>query len=140
MIRYDDWADRLNNEINSWREKEYSLGSYDCCQFAIECEKAMYGTTRFTEFEPNPNPKYTTDEEIIELCNAEGCKNWTQLLDKRLETIHRNYVQRGDVMAINHNSHVGLAINLGLNFANFGGNGLVFGIVSDAQVIRAWQV
>lgn len=87
---------RLALTIGEARRKEFVRGQHDCANFAIDCEKAITGTTLFPEFDKT----YTTRAEGFRIIKRLGFKSFWAVCDARLEMVDLADIRRGDLCGI----------------------------------------
>lgn len=91
--RYNDWFERLINLVQSQKESHFEWGSFDCSQFCIQAEEAMYGETRW----PDMIGGYKTKRGAMSRIKKKGADSLWQLIDQRMERRESvKMAQRGD--------------------------------------------
>lgn len=106
--RYQDWAVKLNNFIESNTDRKFERGVFDCTVFAGLAVKEMTGK----DFVEKYIGVYKTKKEGFELLKKEGIKDLIDLTNKCLGKPYQNvnFAKRGDVVAIKHEKELALGI------------------------------
>ena len=82
-------------ELNSAMSRPWQWGSHDCSQFAIRCEKAMLGMSRFDDFIGG----YDSRKGAFVRLRRSGFGDVWELVDSRLERLQSvRLAVRGDVI------------------------------------------
>jgi hypothetical protein len=72
LVRYQDWRNRLDSEIDKRKNRKFSYGRHDCCCAASACVKAMTGEDVLKEIFPKYIGKRKAKEVLEEYGGVEG--------------------------------------------------------------------
>ena len=134
-MRLPDWDKRLTAYIEEVRHLPFQRGVHDCFIFAVKCEEAISGVTRFPELY---QAKYSNLFGANKAFLKNGYRGMLDCIDKRCIETDVNLIQRGDWAAVP--SHEGLAIGVcvGSKIAVVGENGLIF--LNNIEAKAAWSI
>lgn len=134
-MRLPGWEKALANYIEEVRHTPFKRGEHDCFIFAVKCEEAISGVTRFPElYQAKYHNLFGANKAFIK----NGYRGMLNCIDSRCIEIDVNFMQRGDWVAID--SHEGLAIGVcvGNKIAGVGEDGLVF--LDNSKAKAAWSI
>lgn len=136
-MRYEDWPERLNAEVQKARGKAFVWGTCDCALWALEVVAALTGTDHVATVRGTYESR---DGALRCLASNWGCgleDAVTILLGEPLPT--PLYAQRGDVVSIGTDDGPALGICLGAELAFLAQEGgLTLRPITEAG--RAWRV
>ena len=138
MKRREDWPNKLNDFIETNRNREFQRGVFDCAVFAGLAVKAMTDE----DFVQKYIGTYKSKKEGFEMLKAEGMKSLIELADKCLDSAldNPNFAGRGDVVAVKYENEVALAVIdlTGRRAVTTGKEGLAF--FESKYWLKAWKV
>lgn len=131
LVRDEMWARKLNEYIVSVRDKDYSLGTWDCCIFAGGAIQAMTNTDPMEEF----RHKYQDEESYREVLKTLGEGDLYRTLRAKFgEPVPATQAKRGDLAF--HDGVCGIITGRTAMFLYQEG----FGQLPITQVWRAFRV
>lgn len=153
-MRYDDWAQRLQDYWESVAQKPFAYGEHDCLLAVSDAVHAMTGIETASEWRDH----YSTEIGFLRLIKERGCDGLESLIEKltadlAMREIGPRYAAAGDVVL--HDSAEGLAFGIvhhnGRETVCVGPDGLkrvsilrgaitVTGVVQASPARRAWRV
>lgn len=99
-MRVFNWSDRLNEVMEGNKEKEFSLGTWDCGIFISTAIQAITGSEE-SYCDPFVG-KYTTEAGFLRVLKKHGYGELRDIIyDKLGEPIHSSRAHRGDVVIFN---------------------------------------
>lgn len=134
MKRLDEWAERLNEVIESNRNRPFKRGEFDCTRFAHLCLMAIYGQTPFDQYRQD----HTTKEEAFAYLREIGCRNPWRLVDRHAQRIDLYCAKRGDLVGHRLFEAFSLGVCIGSSFVAPSDDGLEFIPIQNA--VRAWSL
>jgi len=134
--RLADWKDRLTQEFARSHDYKFSRGVHDCTQFAIRCEIAMTGGTKFPEFYDT----YRTGKKGYLILARMGFETMFDAVSSRLVEIDPAEAGRGD--CIGHIGDEGGALGICAGQHGFFAANLPSGIILRPrdEIVKAWKV
>lgn len=127
-------ANRLNKTIGLAMHSEFVRGEFDCTQFAIDCEIAQTGDTKFPEFHRTYKSKKAGFAILLRL----GFDNIWDCANSRLDEVELPQVKRGDLIGhLSPDRAIGIAANKESFWSVVERDGLVLKPMSDAHI--AWS-
>lgn len=132
MTRYPNWPHRLNAFIMDRVSAPFEWGSSDCCLFAADAVLAMTGVDLAENFRG-----YHTAAEAARLTAKHGDVEGLATLALG-EPIDPRFAKRGDVVLIETQGRLALAVCLGVDWIGQGERASVSGPMTSA--IKAWAV
>lgn len=91
--RLSNWPERLSALVTSNSDTQFQWGTFDCSQFCIQAEQAMYGTTRWTDLIGG----YKSEKGALARIKRKGAESLWDLIDQRMERLPSvKMAQRGD--------------------------------------------
>lgn len=112
--RPDGWPERLLNFIQSQSDRPFQWGAFDCSQFCIQAEQAIYQDTRWHDLIGG----YKTERGANSRIKKAGADSLWSLIDSRMERLPSvKMAQRGDWIGHYTESGESLGIMLERNFA-----------------------
>ena len=89
--RIAGWEKNLNETIETYRSEPFVWGANDCFTFAVRCEEAVCGKTRFPELY---KAEYTNQFGSMRAFMREGYYGMIDCLHQRLDEIDMAVAQR----------------------------------------------
>ena len=133
--RLSDWPERLYRLVDSNQQTPFEWGDFDCSQFCIQAEQAMYGDTRWTDLIGGYKTKRGAGGRIK---RAGGESLW-DLIDQRMERLDSvKLAQRGDWIGHYTDDGESLGICLGHYFVSVCLDGGLVSIPMN-QSVCAWR-
>ena len=115
--------------------KPWVYGVHDCSQFAIQCEKAVTGTTRFADMDGASK----TFLHGLKIITRDGHFNVWDFVDSRLERIDPKDVRRGDwVGHTTDGKSLGVMANKGGFYCAVEQGGII--LREPQQIAIAWRI
>ena len=133
--RIAGWEKNLNETIERYRLEPFAWGTNDCFTFAVKCEEAVCGKTRFPELY---KAEYTNHFGSMRAFMREGYYGMIDCLHQRLDEIDMAVAQRGDWAAIGTPDGLAVGVLTGDKIAVTGEKGLLF--FDYAQSVKAWRI
>jgi len=133
--RLNDWPERLYRLVDSNKDTPFQWGAFDCSQFCIQAEQAMYGDTRWTDLIGG----YKTERGAHGRIKKAGADSLWLLIDQRMERLDSvKLAQRGDWIGHYTDDGESLGICLGHYFVSVC---LAGGVVSTPmnEAVCAWR-
>lgn len=91
--RLNDWPERLYQLIDTNQSTPFQWGTFDCSQFCIQAEQAMYDETRWTDLIGG----YKTKRGACGRIKRAGADSLWNLIDQRMERLNSvKLAKRGD--------------------------------------------
>jgi hypothetical protein len=136
-VRFPDWPERLQREIDAARNKPYRLGTHDCFIFACACALAMTGI----DYRAKWGGAYDSRVAARRAIRAYAGAGLAEGIDKLLGADRRRTVlqaRRGDWVLFKDqvDEHIGICI--GQRVAVLAPDGL--GFVALRDCITAWEI
>lgn len=133
--RLNDWPDQLNKFINANALSQFQWGSFDCSQFCIQAEQAMYGQTRWEDLIGG----YKTERGALGRIKRAGGESLWDLIDQRMERRESvKLAMRGDWIGHYTEDGESLGICIGSDFVCVHlDSGLV--VVPMTEAVVAWR-
>ena len=134
-MRQAGWENKLFNIVEQARHKKFKWGEHDCFTFAVQCEAAVNGDTKFPEL---------FDAEYINAFGAtksfmrHGYRGMMDCIDRRCSKIDANMVKRGDWVALDMPEGIAIGECVGDKIAATGVDGLVFLDIKTAKA--GWSI
>ena len=133
--RIDNWASELNACIDEHRNKPFAWGKNDCATFAVKCETAICGSTRFPELlEAN----YTNKFGYLRECLRRGYYGMFEGIHERCDEIDKSVAGRGDWGCVNTPEGWAVGVLTGEKIAVTGAEGLLF--LDYGAIIKTWRI
>ena len=129
------WEKNLNETIERYRSEPFAWGTNDCFTFAVRCEEAVCGKTRFPELY---NAEYTNQFGSMRAFMREGYYGMVDCMDQRLDEIDIRVAQRGDWSVIGTPNGLAVGVLTGDKIAVTGEKGLLF--FDYAEGVKAWRI
>jgi hypothetical protein len=133
--RIAGWEKNLNETIEAYRSEPFKWGSNDCFTFAVRCEEAICGKTRFPELY---KAEYTNQFGSMRAFMREGYYGMIDCLHQRLDEIDMTVAKRGDWAAVGTTHGLAIGVVTGDKIAVTGEHGLVFLPYSSA--VKSWRI
>ena len=134
-MRLPDWDKRLAAYIEEVRYIPFERGVHDCFIFAVKCEEAISGVTRFPElYKAKYHSHFGANKAFIK----NGYRGMLDCIDSRCIQIDVNMIQRGDWAAIDAPDGIAVGVCVGSKIAAVGQKGLVFTSTNNAKA--AWSI
>ena len=129
------WEKNLNETIERYRSEPFAWGTNDCFTFAVRCEEAVCGKTRFPELY---HAKYTNQFGSMRAFMREGYYGMIDCMDQRLHEIDMRVAQRGDWSVVGTPDGLAVGVLTGDKIAVTGEQGLLF--FDYAKGVKAWRI
>jgi len=134
-MRYADWDKRLAAYIEEVRQMPFEWGKHDCFTFAVKCEEAISGVTRFPElYKAEYHSQFGANKAFMK----NGYRGMIDCINRRCVQINPNMLQRGDWAAIDTPDGLAIGVDVGGKIAAPSINGLVFFKTKDAK--SGWSI
>jgi len=135
VARRPDWPERLHALIDENIDTPFQWGDFDCSQFCIQAEQAMYGDTRWSDLIGG----YKTERGAAGRIKRAGGESLWHLADQRMDRLESvKLAQRGDWIGHYTESGESLGICFGDRFVCVDiESGLNFLPMSEA--VCAWR-
>ena len=142
MVRYNNWAERLEVYLAECRNRKFESGQWDCSLFVAEAIERMTGVDLAVDL----RGKYRTAQESRDLLRG---LYGTPLLSRAIaehiapaagwERVRVPFAGRADVvlLTVNHQRALGLVAFDGMNVLAAGQLGLVS--VPKDKAVKAWR-
>ncbi len=134
-MRLPDWESKFFSVVEKSRHKKFEWGKHDCFTFAVQCEEAINGRTRFPELFTS---KYTNAFGANKSFIKHGYRGMLDCINKRCDEVHINMIKRGDWAAIDTPDGIAIGVCIGENIAATGFDGLVF--ISNKKSKIGWSI
>lgn len=135
ISRIVGWEASLTDMIETYRWLPFEWGKNDCFTFAVKCEHAICGKTRFPELY---SAKYTNQFGSMRAFMREGYYGMIDCLHQRLDEIDMAVAKRGDWAAVGTTHGLAIGVVTGDKIAVTGEHGLVFLPYSSA--VKSWRI
>lgn len=133
--RIAGWEANLVETIETYRHEPFSWATNDCFTFAVQCEEAVCGETRFPELY---DAKYTNQFGSMRAFMREGYYGMIDCMDQRLDEIDMRVARRGDWSVVGTPDGLAVGVLTGDKIAVTGEKGLLF--FDYAQGVKAWRI
>tara|TARA_Y100001972_G_scaffold98876_1_gene122506 strand:- start:499 stop:954 length:456 start_codon:yes stop_codon:yes gene_type:complete len=133
--RVAGWEANLVETIETYRHEPFAWSKNDCFTFAVRCEEAVCGKTRFPELY---KAKYTNQFGSMRAFMREGYYGMIDCLDQRLDEIDMRVARRGDWAAVGTPDGLAIGVLTGDKIAVTGEHGLIFSSYQSA--VKAWRI
>jgi hypothetical protein len=134
-MRLPDWDRRLIAYIEEVRHKPFCWGQHDCFTFAVKCEEAISGVTRFPElYKAKYYNKFGANKAFIK----NGYRGMIDCINRRCIQTNPDMLQRGDWAAFDTPDGLAIGVDVGGKIAAAGFDGLVFIELKDAKA--GWSI
>ena len=134
-MRLPDWEKRLINYIEEVRHIPFQWGFHDCFTFAVKCEVAISGVTRFPElYQANYNNSFGAKKAFLK----NGYRGMIDCINRRCVQVHVNMLQRGDWAALDMPEGIAIGVCTGDKIAATSADGLVFFNLKAAKL--GWSI
>lgn len=130
-MRYPDWPIRLNKYIASIRDKEWEMGTWDCCTFAAGAVEAMTGVDHMPEFRGTYDDWASSEATLKELGQGDLYRTLREKFGKPVIGVKG---QKGDLAFMDGS----LGLVLGIHGMFLGEEG--FQLVMLTKIQRAFRV
>ena len=134
-MRLPDWDKRLATYIEEARQIPFEWGNHDCFTFAVKCEEAISGVTRFPElYKAEYHSQFGANKAFIK----NGYRGMVDCINRRCVQINPNMLRRGDWAAFDTPEGLAIGVYAGNKVVAVGENGLAF--VEPKDVKKAWEI
>lgn len=133
--RIAGWEKNLNETIEAYRSEPFAWGSNDCFTFAVRCEEAVCGKTRFPELY---RAEYKNQFGSMRAFMREGYYGMIDCLDQRLDEIDMRVAKRGDWAAVGTTHGLAIGVLTGDKIAVTGEKGLLF--LPYKSAAKSWRI
>ena len=134
-MRLADWDKRLAGYIEEVRHISFEWGRHDCFTFAVKCEEAVSGVTRFPElYKAEYHSQFGANKAFMK----NGYRGMVDCINRRCVEINQNMLRRGDWAAFDTPEGLAIGVYAGNKVVAVGENGLVF--VEPKDVKKAWEI
>lgn len=134
-MRLSDWDRRLAAYIEEVRYRPFEWGKHDCFTFAVKCEEAISGVTRFPElYKANYHSSFGANKAFIK----NGYRGMLDCINRRCVQININMLKRGDWAALDMPEGMAIGVCIGDKIAATSANGLLFFDLKDAKA--GWSI
>lgn len=130
-----DWQIELNDQIEAHRDEPFDWGVNDCFTFAVKCEQAKTGKTRFPELF---RAKYANQFGSIKAFMKNGYRGMMDCVNARCQEKPIAMAERGDWVCFDTPDGEAIGVCIGVNFAAVGEDGLIFLPMSRAK--KVWSI
>lgn len=134
MKRIKGWEQALAHVTRAAMAKPHAWGSHDCCLFAADCVAAITGEDLAAEFRGNYNDAASARRTLALI----GCEDVADVASRYLPEIPPSEARRGDVVAIDGEFGLFLAIVDGRTAVGPAARGLTHTPLQLA--LRGWRV
>lgn len=134
-MRLADWDKRLAAYIEEVRHTPFKWGKHDCFTFAVKCEEAISGVTRFPELYKS---EYHSQFGATKAFMKNGYRGMIDCINRRCVQINPNMLQRGDWAAFDAPDNIAIGVCVGNKIAATGFDGLVFIDIKDVKA--GWSI
>ncbi len=135
LPRIVGWEANLIETIEIYRHEPFAWATNDCFTFAVRCEEAVCGKTRFPELY---RAEYKNQFGSMRAFMREGYYGMIDCLDQRLYEIDMSVAQRGDWAAVGTPDGLAIGVLTGDKIAVTGEHGLIFS--SYQLAVKAWRI
>lgn len=112
--RLPNWPENLSQLVQKNQDTPFQWGAFDCSQFCIQAELAMYGDTRWDDLIGG----YKTEKGAIARIKRKGADSLWSLIDQRMDRLpSAKMAQRGDWIGHYTESGESLGILIDSRFA-----------------------
>lgn len=133
--RVAGWEANLIETIEIYRHEPFAWATNDCFTFAVRCEEAVCGKTRFPELY---KAKYTNQFGSMRAFMREGYYGMIDCMDQRLDEIDMRVARRGDWSVVGTPDGLAVGVLTGEKIAVTGEKGLLF--FDYSQGVKAWRI
>ncbi len=133
--RVAGWEANLIETIEIYRHEPFAWATNDCFTFAVRCEEAVCGKTRFPELY---KAEYTNQFGSMRAFMREGYYGMIDCMDQRLDEIDMRVARRGDWSVVGTPDGLAVGVLTGDKIAVTGEKGLLF--FDYSQGVKAWRV
>ena len=133
--RVAGWEANLIETIEIYRHEPFEWATNDCFTFAVRCEEAVCGKTRFPELY---NAKYTNQFGSMRAFMREGYYGMIDCMAQRLDEIDMRVARRGDWSVVGTPDGLAVGVLTGDKIAVTGEQGLLF--FDYSQGVKAWRI
>ena len=133
--RVAGWEANLIETIEIYRHEPFAWATNDCFTFAVRCEEAVCGKTRFPELY---KAKYTNQFGSMRAFMREGYYGMIDCMDQRLDEIDMRVARRGDWSVVGTPDGLAVGVLTGEKIAVTGEQGLLF--FDYSQGVKAWRI
>ena len=135
LPRIVGWEANLIETIEIYRHEPFAWATNDCFTFAVRCEEAVCGKTRFPELY---KAKYTNQFGSMRAFMREGYYGMIDCMDQRLSEIDMPSARRGDWSVVGTPDGLAVGVLTGDKIAVTGEQGLLF--FDYSQGVKAWRI
>lgn len=130
-MRLENWPKKLNEIIETARNKPFCWGENDCSLFVADCVDAITGSSHAKQY----RGKYKTAKGAAGLLKKYG--GIEGLVDSKFDPMPRSFARRGDIALLNlEGSPIGIVdVN---RIIAVGEKGLMF--LPMNKTIKVWRV
>lgn len=133
--RVAGWEANLIETIEIYRHEPFAWATNDCFTFAVRCEEAVCGKTRFPELY---KAKYTNQFGSMRAFMREGYYGMIDCMGQRLDEIDVGVARRGDWSVVGTPDGLAVGVLTGDKIAVTGEKGLLF--FDYSQGVKAWRI
>ena len=133
--RVAGWEANLVETIETYRHEPFAWSKNDCFTFAVRCEEAVCGKTRFPELY---KAKYTNQFGSMRAFMREGYYGMIDCMGQRLDEIDMRVARRGDWSVVGTPDGLAVGVFTGDRIAVTGEKGLLF--FDYSQGVKAWRI
>ena len=133
--RVAGWEANLIETIEIYRHEPFAWATNDCFTFAVRCEEAVCGKTRFPELY---KAEYTNQFGSMRAFMREGYYGMIDCMDQRLDEIDMRVARRGDWSVVGTPDGLAVGVLTGDKIAVTGEKGLLF--FDYSQGVKAWRI
>ena len=133
--RIAGWEANLVETIETYRHEPFAWAKNDCFTFAVRCEEAVCGKTRFQELY---KAQYKNQFGSMRAFMREGYYGMIDCMDQRLDEIDMRVARRGDWSVVGTPDGLAVGVLTGDKIAVTGEQGLLF--FDYAQGVKAWRI
>tara|TARA_Y100000114_G_C11732548_1_gene314398 strand:+ start:760 stop:1215 length:456 start_codon:yes stop_codon:yes gene_type:complete len=133
--RVAGWEANLIKTIEIYRHEPFAWATNDCFTFAVRCEEAVCGKTRFPELY---KAEYINQFGSMRAFMREGYYGMIDCMDQRLDEIDMRVARRGDWSVVGTPDGLAVGVLTGDKIAVTGEQGLLF--FDYAQGVKAWRI
>jgi len=133
--RIAGWEANLIETIETYRHEPFAWSKNDCFTFAVRCEEAVCGRTRFPELY---KAEYKNRFGSMRAFMREGYYGMIDCMDQRLDEIDMRVARRGDWSVVGTPDGLAVGVLTGDKIAVTGEKGLVF--FDYAEGLKTWRI
>lgn len=138
MPRHQDWTERLNEFLETNRNREFERGFFDCAVFAGLAVQAMTGDDYVEDY----IGQYSNKKEAYKYLKTLGVGDLEGMAEKHLgePLLSPHFAKRGDVVLLELDGETALAVVdlTGRHAVTTGLKGLVY--LKPNHWVKAWRV